>query len=386
MVTRRARRWLARGLTVAAAAAVIFLLIASWLQAGTVARDWLDVHHRAVLGPVRVVSVGVEEVVLRDEDGARAPGTWGLVFDGGRAVVGEVVSVGGGEVRRLLDDVSGALVPGTEVAFDSAVWGEGAAERLGFSEVEISGPDEGSLRAWTAPGDDDTWVVFVHGNGADMTQGLRAAGIASRLGYPTMIVSYRNDDGDPPSESGRHGFGYDEWRDVEAALHYALGSSALDFVVVGFGSGGSIAGVLLYESSLADRVLGVILDAPVLSLDSAIADSWARTGVPGWAIDWTKAIASMRFGVDLDAIDHVERADEWEPPVLIIHDRQAASDSLAQSEAFAIAKGGDALLVTFPGALPGASWNSDPERYEDVMTRFLDRVGAGTSTFEPVDP
>ena len=385
MVTKRAKLWLTRGVTIGALTVGIFFVVATWLQAGSVEADWLTVSYGTPAGSAVVVSVDTDSVVLRDEGGADLPGVWGLVFDGGRAVVGDVESVSGGKAHRTLLEVSGALVPGTEVSFDVAVWGSDALERFGLTTDVVDGP-EGPLPVWTAPGFNDTWVVFVHGNGADRTEALRLAPAVSAAGYPVAIVTFRNDDGAAPSSSGRHGFGYDEWQDLQAVLEFGLGQGALDFVLVGYGSGGSIVGAHFYESHLADRVVGVVLDSPMLSLGTTIHDAWVDRGVPEWAVGWTKAIVSMRFGLDLRAIDHVERSSEWSAPTLILHGRDDDVNPLDPVEAFAIARVDDVLLLTFPLAGPGASWNSNPARYESAVVGFLDEVAAPSSEFEPADP
>lgn len=386
MVTRRARRWLVRGTTTAVVTGALVVLVATWLQAGSIASDWLAVSHSESAGSAVVESVAVGEIVLRDEGSAALAGTWGLTFEGGRAVVGDVSSRSEGRVRRPLVEITGALTPGTVTNFDRAVWGsDGARGRFGVESVEVPGSGRG-MPAWFIPGEDDTWVVFVHGNGAGRTEALRLAPAVAAAGYPVLVITYRGDADAPPAPDGRHGLGYDEWRDVQAALDFALGAGALDFVLVGYGTGGSIVGTYLYESPDSDRVLGAILDAPMLSLDVAITDAWRDRGIPGWAIAWTKALASMRFGLDLGAIDHVDRAAEWTVPTLILQGRDDAEHPLDSAEAFAIARGSDALLLTFPQAGAGTSWNVDPARYESAVIGFLDSVGAETSEFEPVDP
>jgi len=385
-VTKRAKLWLTRGVTIAVLVAVAIMVVASWMQAGTVRADWLAVSHQTPVGAAVVVAVEPDRVVLSDNGGANVAGVWGLVFDGGRAVVGDVESGSDDRIVRSLLEVAGGLTPGTEVSLDVAVWSAGdAMDRFGLTEELLNGP-EGPLALWTAPGVDDTWVVFVHGNGADQTQALRMIPAVAEAGYPVAIASYRNDEVAGPSPSGTHGYGFDEWRDIQAVIDFGLGNGALDFVLVGYGSGGSIVGTYLYESRSADRILGVVLDSPMLSLATAIEDAWIDQGVPGWTIGWTKAIASMRFGLDLGAIDHVERAAEWTAPVLILHGRDDEVNPLDAAAAFAIARGDDALLLTFPGAGPDALWNTDPTRYEAAVIGFVDDVAATVSAFEPVDP
>ena len=385
MVTKRAKRWLTRGATLTALTAVVFFLVATWLQAGSVATDWLTASPDTSAGSAIIVSVGGGAVDLQDLGGADVPGVWGLVFDGGRAVVGDVEPSPSGNVRRPLLEVTGVLTPGTEVWFDVAVWDLDAVERFGLDAAVTNGP-EGPLVLWTAPGDNDTWVVFVHGKRGNQAEALRLVRAVSAAGFPVAVIAYRNDEGATPSSDGHHGYGYDEWQDLQAVLDFALGQGALDFVLVGYGSGGSIVGTLLYESRLANRVVGVALDSPMLSLGAAIRDSWVDSGVPAWTIGWTKAIASMRFGLDLRALDHVERSSEWQAPVLILHGRDEGASPLDAVEAFAIARGEEALLLTFPGAGPGASWNSDQTRYEAAVIGFLNDAAAAVSEFEPVDP
>jgi uncharacterized protein len=383
MVTKRGKLWLSRGATIGVVALLMLVVIATWIQAGTVGSRWLDVTtHSRFAGGV-VVSVESDRLSLRE--GATVPGTWGVVFDGGRAVVGDVVSVTNDIVVRSLLDVTGALTPGTELEFDAAVWGEESAlDGFALSTATAVG-DGGPIPLWTASGTDDTWVVFVHGNGADRSQALRVAPAINAVGYPVLITSYGSDVGSS-SESARHGFGYDEWRDVDAAIEFALGRGALDFVLVGYGSGGSIVGTYLYESAYSDRVVGVVLDSPMLSLRTAIHDDWVSHGVPGWAIGWTKAIASMRFGLDLGAIDHVERASEWDAPTLLLHGRTDSINPISAAEAFAIARGDEAFLLTFPGAGADGLWNSDPVRYEDAVLSFLEDWASPASEFEPAAP
>jgi pimeloyl-ACP methyl ester carboxylesterase len=199
---------------------------------------------------------------------------------------------------------------------------------------------------------------------------LRLASAVNAVGYPALITSYLPvtvEDSVP----ARHGFGYDEWQDLDAALDLARGRGATSFVLVGYGSGASIVGVYLYESATPESVVAVVLDAPLLSLRTMIHDTWVDQGVPGWTIGWTKALASMRFGIDLGEIDHIERIDEWRTPVLIMHGRDDEVYPLGIAETFALSKPDEALLLTFPGAGYGTSWNVDRERYETAVLGFL---------------
>jgi pimeloyl-ACP methyl ester carboxylesterase len=182
-----------------------------------------------------------------------------------------------------------------------------------------------------------------------------------------------------------HGFGYDEWRDLDAAVRFAQTRGAADVVLVGFGSGASVVGAYLAEAREPERVAATVLDGPLLDLNGLIEESWVDKGVPVWAMGWTKAIAAARFGIDFGALDHLERIESWAPPTLILHGRDDARYPLEVSEVFAITKGDQALLLTFPGAGTGQSWNVDPERYESAVLGFLDEEVRGPSRLEVAD-
>ncbi|MEE9297855.1 MAG: alpha/beta hydrolase [Acidimicrobiia bacterium] len=384
MVTKRAKLWLTRGTTIGLLVAVVVVSVATWLQSATIASDWLDGSRGADQGSVFVLAVGEAEITLGDGDDPERPGVWGLVLDGGRARIGPVISSSDGAVRRSLIGVSGTVTSGAEGRFDAAVWGvDTDFEAFGLTETAIEGP-EGDLPSWLGEGDDDTWVIMVHGTGFNRAQALRLLPAVQAAGFPVLVPAYRNDVG-APDAGGRHGYGRDEWRDLQAAVNFALALGARDVVLTGFGSGGSIVGTFLYESRLAERVVGVILDAPILSLGAAVDVAWEPSGIPGFIAEWAKAVAALRYSIDWAALDHVARASEWVPPVLILHGREDAVSPLAVSEAFALARPDSTRLLTFPDAGANASWNTDPERYEEIVIGFLAEVAAGPSDFDPVD-
>jgi pimeloyl-ACP methyl ester carboxylesterase len=377
MLSRRARRWITWGLSIGLVLGIAGFVTATWIEAGSIAGTWLD-REVAPAGPdAEVASVGPGTITLRAGSDLDRPGRWGLVFAGGRAIVDEPIAVTNDGVERVLVEFSGALTPGTPVEFDAAVWGIDFGPTLGFTETLVA-VDGLTYPLWSAGGADDTWVVFVHGHRSTPAQSWRGAAAAVAAGYPTMVTSYRGDEA--TDELVRHGFGYDEWRDLEEALDVAYARGAGDVVLVGHGSGASVIGAYLAESRRSDRVIGVVLDAPLLDLGGLVAEEWLESGIPAWAIGWTKALASMRFGIDFGVLDHLEAAEQW-PPLLILHGRNDAVAPLADSEQLALSRGPEALLLTFPEAGHGWSWNVDPARYEAAVIGFLDDIAAGPGRF-----
>lgn len=352
--------------------------VATWVQAAAIERDWLTVASSRDEGSAVLASFGDGTVLLTSGDDLDRPGVWLVRNRDGWVRIGEVLSSGPDGVVRASLASSGAIRPGSGVRFSRVVWVEPPVD---LTDVVLDGP-LGDQVAWVMDGTDDTWVVVVHGNGADRTEAFRILPALAEAGYPAIVPTYRNDVGAPPSRGGHHGFGRDEWRDVQAAVDHAFDAGAGDVVLVGYGSGGSIVGTWLYRSRSADQAVAVVLDAPVLSLGIAVDEAWAPAQVPGFLVGWAKAFATFRFGVDWSELDHVGRAGEWTPPVLILHGRDDTVAPLRASAEFAAARIESTLLLTFPDAGYGASWNVDRERYEAAVLDFLAEHALGESTVE----
>ncbi len=100
--------------------------------------------------------------------------------------------------------------------------------------------------AWFIPGTSSTWVVFVHGRGETPREGLRIASTVAPLGYPMLLIQYRNDP-QAPAGNGYGQFGVDEWQDLEGAVQYALDNGAERIVLAGASMGGAASLAFLRE-------------------------------------------------------------------------------------------------------------------------------------------
>lgn len=358
------------------------LVVGSWVQSSVIERDWLTPRSSTPEGSSVAHDVGSGTVRLVGGDAPDRPGRWLVEGRDGWLGVGEVISADTGGVVRAVTAAGGTLVDGEGVRFSRTVW-PAEAPPGPVTETVIDGPAS-ELGIGVMEGTDDTWVLLVHGNGQGPSEGYRLLPALRDAGYPTLLVTYRNDLGAPRSRGGHHGFGRDEWRDVDAALAFALEAGARDVVLVGYGSGGAIIGTLLAESTRAERVVAVVLDAPILSLGMAVDAAWAPQQVPGVVVGWAKAWAALRFGVDWDRLDHVSSPDPWNPPTLVIHGDHDGTAPLAASEAFARAYPEVVRLVVVAGAGHGLGWNLDPGAYELAVIDFLAAHAAGPSRFAPV--
>jgi uncharacterized protein len=396
--TSRARRVLRRLLGVLIALAVLAVVLlgaGGWYYSGEIHAGALAVEPgpRGVVPDTVVESVSGTEVVLRrtgervDDDPLLRPDTYGLVWEGGAAVLtGSPEVRDDGTVERDLEVVDGeAPQPGTRADLRGEVWTDPtAAYGAAYDEVDV--PCEGgTCPAWLVPGDAATWVVAVHGKGAARTELLRGVGPAVDAGLPALFITYRNDPEAPADPSGRYGQGATEWRDLEAAVRVALDRGAEDVVLYGASMGGSIVASFLERSDLAGVVRGLVLDAPMLDLAATVEHGAERRdlpvigGVPGVLTDTARWIAAVRYDVDWEAVDHLP-ADWLEVPALVFHGTEDGLVPVSTTDEFAADRPDLVTAVRVAGAGHVRAWNTDPEAYEQRVTSFLTCLDAGAGT------
>ncbi|MFX1820964.1 prolyl oligopeptidase family serine peptidase [Pseudarthrobacter sp. CC4] len=326
----------------------------------------------------------------------RAPGRYSLWFGNGKghACIGAVIDEGtnAGTVIRLVERVDS----GDLHAAAAGIWSGYAyskPEQLGllFEDVEIQ-VDGGMAPAWKfapAPASagpmSSTWAIHAHGMGGKRAGALRGVPVASRLGITSLVVSFRNDGEAPPSNDSRYSLGQNEWLDVEAAIKYAVDHGADRLVLFGWSLGGSMALRAANLSAHSDRIIGLVLVAPVLDWAETLTTNGSASGLPeaiaraglrilGWnAGRW---VTGLNQAIDLSALDWVTRAGDLKTPTLILHGIDDKSTPVAVSERFAELRPDLVQLVRFD--VPGHSleWNADTEKWESSVTRFLKSLPA----------
>jgi uncharacterized protein len=309
-----------------------------------------------------------------------SPGAWGdqglmgiATIQGGYVQTDDPVpSANGDPAKRQV--VAVALQPAPSVGDHAAMdgWYFPRNPKIGlgrdYEDVVYAGP-LGPTPAWLIPGPSRTWVIYTHGLGATPREGLRIARTTTELGYPTLLIRYRND-GQAPAGSGYGQFGADEWQDLDAAVQYAIGRGAERVVLAGTGMGGAITLAFLQNSPLVDRVAGAFLDSPVADLAGVVEARAADRGIPALVTRLAGLVAAWRFGLDWEAMDYATDAAGFTTPMVIV---QGAEDALVPplvNADFAAA----VTLELFPDAGHAQSWNVDRPRYERALSDFLGRV------------
>ncbi len=385
MASVRARRWLGRVAAALITLLVLLIVAATWvyseqiedrlLGSGAVPREY----------DLKVLTVGDDRVLLAPAVAAGAPGIWGLEWETGYARVGPVTGVTAAGVTRPLLETAGYLRPGLAARLDAPAYESDPADAgVDYRPVIVEGP-LGNYPAWRTEGSDDTWVLLVHGRDSSRRQALRALPSLAAAGFPTLIITYRNDPG-APEAGGRSGLGDPEWEDLEAAVEYTLDQGAADVVLMGYGTGGTAAAIFLRESALASAVAGLILDSPVLDA-GAVVDAHAQArNVPGFIAGWAKGLATLRFGVDWGGLNQAGPTTRFEVPILLFHGEEDAEAPVEVSDRFAQLHSGLVRYVRTPGVGHAASWNADPARYEAALAAFLEETAAGPTPGPDPDP
>lgn len=370
MASVRARRWLRRGSAVALVLIVALVVASTWYYSTQIDQLLLASSRERPAYDVEVVAVGEEAVTLADGPRAERPGTWGLEWATGYARIGPVAEVTTEGVRRPLLALAGRLRPGTKVSLDPLVYEADPSDAgVDYENVIVEGP-LGNYPAWRTAGDNDCWVIIVHGRGTTRREGLRVLPALAAAGFPTLTITYRNDP-DGPEGGGRYGLGNPEWEDLQAAVEYALDEGANGVILMGYGMGGTIAAVFLHQSAEAAAVRGLVLDAPLLDA-GAVVDADARShNVPGPIAGLAKSLATLRFGVDWGALDQLNRVGDFEVPILLFHGTADTEAPVEVSDRFADSLGRTLRYIRVEGAGPGECWNADPPGYEAALTTFV---------------
>jgi uncharacterized protein len=323
-------------------------------------------------------------------------GRYGMFQDRGRTHVrlGEVIEsdLRTGIVTRPVEKVDSGRLHTGKGRWNYRYFAGNPSNALGldYTDVEIPG-ERGPLRCWLVPGaaleggssPGGTWAILIHGRGATREECLRALPVLHRLGVTALVAGYRSTAGLPDVPAGRYHLGDREWQDVESAVIYAAGQGADEIVLFGWSMGGAMALQTVSRSWIADRIKGIVLDAPVLDWRSVLEHQAKLNRVPRLVGRMGQSVLSHRSTwwlagtdapVDLDRLDWVTRADELAHAVLLIH---SADDEMVPSQSsrqLAAARPDLVTYVGIDGALHTLEWNVDPVTWETAIATFMLRL------------
>ncbi|MFE5914926.1 alpha/beta hydrolase [Streptomyces wedmorensis] len=323
-----------------------------------------------------VHATGPERITLTRSLASLRPGTYGIEAPGLHAVVGPVLDrvphTADTVVRRLERVELGTPGPGARVRLTPQLHRGTPTTALGLPHEDLEIPGElGPLPAWLVPGPRSIWVIALHGLGVTREHPLNLVPFYNRRKIPVLVPAYRGDEGAPPSPDGLAHLGDSEWRDVDAAIRYAVRRGAGQVVLHGWGTGAAMALRAAAESGVRDRIAGLVLDSPVLDWEATVRNLAAARHVPGPLLPLAVRAAQGRTGPHADRLRAASEPDALRVPVLLLH---GPDDTLAPWEPsveLAARRPDLVSLQTIRQAPHAAMWNADPVRYEETLRRFL---------------
>jgi alpha-beta hydrolase superfamily lysophospholipase len=369
--------------TVKAAAAAVTVAIAAGAAGVAAGRFASDAALKAPPGRplpteprLTVHSTAAGRIALTRALASQRPGTYGLTGNGSHAVVGPVLDstphTADTVVRRLERVTHGTLEPGDKVRLTPTLYTGDPGSALGLDHTDVEVPGElGGLPAWFVPGVRDTWVVTVHGLGTTREHPMNIMGFLHRQQFPVLDITYRGDPGAPRSPDGLNHLGETEWRDVDAAIRYAVRGGAERVVVHGWSTGAAMALRAAAHSAVRERISGIVLDSPVLSWEATLRALASARRTPGALLPLAVRAAQGRTGLRGDHTLEAADPRHLQVPVLIYHGPDDTIAPWGLSRRLAERRADLVSLHTVRNAPHGAMWNADPEGYEEALRRFL---------------
>ncbi len=304
------------------------------------------------------------------------PGVYGLAGDGSHAVVGAVLESAANTadtvVRRLERVTHGTLETGDQVWLTPNVHIGDPGTALGLECADIDIPGElGPLPAWFVPGYRDTWVIAVHGLGTTRELAMNVMEFLHARRLPVLALAYRGDLGAPRAPDGLNHLGESEWRDLDAAIRYAVRYGARRVVLYGWSTGATMALRAAIHSALRDRVSGLVLDSPVLNWEATLRALAQARHTPEPLLPLAVRAAQGRAGLHADHVGDPVDPAQLTVPTLIVHGPDDTVAPWTYSRRLAARRPDRVALHTVPDAPHGAMWNADPKQYEERLRRFL---------------
>ncbi|OIK01789.1 hypothetical protein BIV25_05255 [Streptomyces sp. MUSC 14] len=304
------------------------------------------------------------------------PGTYGLAGDGSHAVVGPVLA--GAEhsadtvVRRLERVTHGTLAAGDAVWLTPNLYVGNPGDALGLDHADIDVPGElGNLPAWFVPAARDTWVIAVHGLGATREQAMNLMGPLHSRRVPVLALAYRGDLGAPRPPDGLNHLGETEWRDVDAAIRYAVRYGARRVVLLGWSTGATMALRAAEHSPVRERVVGLVLDSPVLSWEATLRALARARHTPPPLLPLAVRAAQGRTGLYADRAAEPTDPDLLTVPTLVFHGPDDQVAPWEYSRRLAARRPDLVALHTVARAPHAAMWNAGPQEYQERLRRFM---------------
>lgn len=307
---------------------------------------------------------------------------WGL--GGVAALVVAYIAAGTWAVHGMIEDLLRVPTPAeiaanTPATTDPTVIGYRgdpmAALGLPFEDVALD-IGYGQAPAWLIPAEGEargkTWAIYVHGISGRRENGYRYVRALHEAGFPVLLISYRNDEGAPPSPQGMYGYGVDEWEDLVRAVDYVREAGASDALLVGDSMGGAIIGQFFARSDRGRGVSAVILDSPALDFPARVNNALAPLNLPLTPVFTALAqqTIALQYGIAIQDATSIPALAAFPGPLLVIHGTGDRVIPVATSDRLVAQRVGiTTMLRTASGHL--TTRKDQPALFDATLRAFL---------------
>ena len=165
-------------------------------------------------------------------------------------------------------------------------------------------------------------------------------------------------------------------------MGFAVDAGAGHIICVGYSTGAAHIMSFLEQSELAARVRALVFDAPNVILAETVRHGSREARIPGLQvrastllIELGMWIADLRWGIDWDRTNYVQRAGSIiNVPTLVFHGTADSRVPISISRQLEARVAQHVTLHEIQAAGHVLSWNADPERYEKLLSEFIDRI------------
>ncbi|WP_258068244.1 MULTISPECIES: S9 family peptidase [unclassified Rathayibacter] len=338
---------------------------------------------------MRVIASTPDTLTLDATPETLHDGEYGFWFDSdrGHALVGRILHHDplGRTVRREILRVSGGdLSTAHEGRWTGHVFARPEDIDPNAREIHIDSP-AGPCPAWLFPStggeEETTWAIHVHGIRTTRITALRSVPAARKLGYTSLVPSFRGDGEAPPTSNGASALGEAEWEDVDAAISFAVAHGARSIVLFGWSLGGGIALQLTERSRHRDVIAALVLIAPATDWRQVIRAGARRAHLPSvvgalgtFALSTRplSTLVGLPRPIDFDALDWT-REPRLTVPSLLIHSDGDREVPASLSRAFVSVNDERSELALLPPAAHAWEYNVAPDAFEWIVTHWLGR-------------
>lgn len=214
-------------------------------------------------------------------------------------------------------------------------------------------------------------MITAHGLGATPEHPMNVMEFLVEQHLPVLNLFYRGDQGAPRPPDGLGHLGDSEWRDLDAAIRFAVRGGAEYVILYGWSVGATMALHAAGKSGQRDRIKGLVLDSPVLDWEATLRAMATARRTPGPLLPLAVRAAQGRTGLRGGRLPVVADPGKLDVPTLIVHGPDDALSPWYPSRELAARRTDLVTLHTVSDAPHGAMWNADPTGYEETLRRFL---------------